>query len=191
MKFRAFPLLMKLNCPIAISVSACNGVCATPMIDERVVAEVFRLPERMEIVLVAAKAEVCLLRVQNASGSVAPVYEEQRYLDLNAATRDAITECLLSKATYTWGVSSTCLPTFNGRIRFVHEQHTLWVDFCFECSMMRLSYDGVAYSGALIHAANYRIYRVFLSLFPSEASLQRLKPLLERRQKQAQQEPKR
>ncbi len=134
--------------------------------DTRVLAEIYKTADRMEMIREPDKVEVCILTEKNKR--IADSYLEGEYRTLSEASAALLGEKLTDDSSFEWDVRSACYPIYNARVKFYKNGHILMADFCFRCDIMELSFDGVSFSGGTFSPFNNLGFALIKELFPKD-----------------------
>lgn len=102
-------------------------------------------------------------------------YQETEFVPLSGSATKALQSILLDESTYGWTFAKGCDPVFQVRVRFFRGSHSVWVDFCFGCKILEIAKDGEWFSGEDFDNAKMAILDVFISTFPTNSALKKIK----------------
>lgn len=141
--------------------------------EDRVLGEVFRTRERLEMLQNADNVDACILSHQLSLGEDKRDvrYTEGQFKLVSAEEVSILAASLTDSANYRWDTRIGTIPIFHARVRFFKAGHILTANFDFSSSVMRLAYDGEPFSGALIYGANEAIFGVLKKLFPDDDTI--------------------
>jgi hypothetical protein len=126
----------------------------------------------------STKADACILRVIDPSRGKdlrKRTFVEGKYKTIPEEIRTLIVWKLLDKQSYTWDVIVSCIPTYNARVRFVSEARVVDVDFCFECSLIRVLENGKVVGGGLFEPGSDWVFQAIATQFPRDKVIRNLK----------------